>query len=324
MDCVGLTCGYLILFGRETKDFWLVNPITRHQRHFPNFPFSSSACEFKAIIVFSPSRSDWMFVVRAKGTWNNVLSKNPIGDILVFKGKIYTVNIDYHRSDMGHLCEMRFDPWPKLKLVKTRNFPKTYKIYIVPEFLSYGESLYVYQYASPNWCKVHELDVGEMKWVSPDKTKKEYEFFISFMDHVVAVKQELWRPDTSKNRQRRFIKADMWYFPHECLNQKLLSMNTRFGMEPKLMLLETENFPMVETYLDFVILDENLHVHKLDFGDFGEMKWVYREKTNEEYVFYIHGMNHTTTVVKEEWWVGTDKSRKGRFNTAYMWYFPHD
>nr|GEW86203.1 hypothetical protein [Tanacetum cinerariifolium] len=37
--CVGITCGYVILFGRKTRDFWLVNPITRHEFHFSSFPF---------------------------------------------------------------------------------------------------------------------------------------------------------------------------------------------------------------------------------------------------------------------------------------------
>ncbi|KAL7591393.1 hypothetical protein Lser_V15G32982 [Lactuca serriola] len=41
----GLTCGYLILFGRETRDFWLVNPITRDELHFPDYPLSVGACE---------------------------------------------------------------------------------------------------------------------------------------------------------------------------------------------------------------------------------------------------------------------------------------
>nr|KAJ0196471.1 hypothetical protein LSAT_V11C700380520 [Lactuca sativa] len=36
--CFGVTCGYLILFDEEYNDFWLVNPITRHELHFPGTP----------------------------------------------------------------------------------------------------------------------------------------------------------------------------------------------------------------------------------------------------------------------------------------------
>ncbi|CAH1417445.1 unnamed protein product [Lactuca virosa] len=50
--CVGLTCGYLILFGTKTRDFWLVNPITRHQLHFPDYPIyagvDETQCEAEA------------------------------------------------------------------------------------------------------------------------------------------------------------------------------------------------------------------------------------------------------------------------------------
>ncbi|PWA65015.1 F-box domain-containing protein [Artemisia annua] len=37
--CIGSTRGYLIMFGRLTSDFWLVNPITRHEFHFTDFPW---------------------------------------------------------------------------------------------------------------------------------------------------------------------------------------------------------------------------------------------------------------------------------------------
>ncbi|CAH1450121.1 unnamed protein product [Lactuca virosa] len=31
MTCIGVTCGYLIFLGKKTLDFWLVNPITKHE-----------------------------------------------------------------------------------------------------------------------------------------------------------------------------------------------------------------------------------------------------------------------------------------------------
>ncbi|KAL4563920.1 hypothetical protein LXL04_027969 [Taraxacum kok-saghyz] len=59
--CIGVTCGYLILFGRKTRDFWLVHPITRHELHFPSCPLYLAASReiFRGILVFLPSISGW-------------------------------------------------------------------------------------------------------------------------------------------------------------------------------------------------------------------------------------------------------------------------
>ncbi|CAH1450160.1 unnamed protein product [Lactuca virosa] len=58
--CVGLTCGYLILFGEKTKEFWLVNPITRHGLHFPDVTSDvyQGHERLRVILVFSPSISE--------------------------------------------------------------------------------------------------------------------------------------------------------------------------------------------------------------------------------------------------------------------------
>ena len=66
--CVGLTCGYFILFGRKTCNFFLVNPITRYELHFPNASGylvinNHGRPIIKAILVFSCSISRWIFIV---------------------------------------------------------------------------------------------------------------------------------------------------------------------------------------------------------------------------------------------------------------------
>ncbi|CAH1416165.1 unnamed protein product [Lactuca virosa] len=118
--CVGLTCGYLILFGRKTNDFWLVNAITRHQLHFPCVPFYVNGFPYsrvKAILVFSPLVSWWWFVIldesthiiwftrAGKGAWNHVYSTFPIIDLHYFKGKIYTLNSIVNTRDEYQLYE---------------------------------------------------------------------------------------------------------------------------------------------------------------------------------------------------------------------------
>ncbi|KAI3796656.1 hypothetical protein L1987_39335 [Smallanthus sonchifolius] len=66
--CIGITCGYIIFFGRKTYDFWLVNPFTRKELHFPGFPFAKTPIPqyLRGILVFSPSMSWWVFVVSLK------------------------------------------------------------------------------------------------------------------------------------------------------------------------------------------------------------------------------------------------------------------
>ncbi|KAL7591394.1 hypothetical protein Lser_V15G32983 [Lactuca serriola] len=237
--CFGLTSGYLILGGRETQDFWLVNPITRHELHFPGFPIYVRALEhlsIKAILFFSPSTSGWVFVVlhrkisffiTGKRGWNHVSSTLPILDLHAFKGKIYILHTDYS------VCELRLDPnWKrKWTLLETKNFPKPDLLY--PQLISSGDNLYLMSLFSQPY-KVLELDFGEMKWVSPEKTIREYAFFLSEKKSSAAIKPESWAgPQTHYKSYDYFIRNEMpqrmfyyhkwmWYFPFDCLNVNIL------------------------------------------------------------------------------------------------------
>nr|KAJ0206290.1 hypothetical protein LSAT_V11C500256830 [Lactuca sativa] len=97
MFYLGLTCGYFIMFGRDTKDFWLVNPITRHEHHFPSVPIFRCESRIRNILVFSSTISKWVFVIlyifdyiiwfsiASEGAWNHVYYTSPIIDIHVKK-----------------------------------------------------------------------------------------------------------------------------------------------------------------------------------------------------------------------------------------------
>nr|KAJ0213349.1 hypothetical protein LSAT_V11C400174500 [Lactuca sativa] len=154
--CVGITCGYLILFGWKTKDFRLVNPITRHELHFPCFPYNArtNLKEFRGILVSSPL------------------------------GKIYTLNVGCC------LCEMRLNPEPKLTLLQTKNFPKV--VMLCPEFVSLDENLCVMYRELGGSYKVYKLDFEEMKWMSSENTLGECAFFINELKYSVVIKPELW------------------------------------------------------------------------------------------------------------------------------------
>ncbi|CAH1448976.1 unnamed protein product [Lactuca virosa] len=256
--CFGLTCGYLILFSRETRDFWLVNPITRHELHFPNYPIDVEDAygRIRAILFFSPSTSGWMFVVlhrlsrpklsfsiAGKQGWNHVDPTVPIPPILdlhAFKGKIYT-----HHADSS-VCELRLNPNRKDKwtLLESKNFPKLDLPF--PELVSSIEKLYMIYWSSSSPKKVMELDFGEMKWVPPKKTIREYTFFLGAKKSSVAFKPESWigppiqykryghfqswtSPPTQYKSYWHFLAGQnvvfskgMWYFPHDCLKVNLL------------------------------------------------------------------------------------------------------
>ncbi|CAH1422131.1 unnamed protein product [Lactuca virosa] len=131
---VGVTCGYLILFGEKTSDFWLLNPITSHDLHFPDIPYDLLHCpgNHRGILVYSPSISGYVFVLFNRcynhkiwfciaGTreWTFVYTDlYPIHDLIAFKGKIYTAH-SVHGSDKVRLCEMKLYPNPKLVLLET-------------------------------------------------------------------------------------------------------------------------------------------------------------------------------------------------------------
>ncbi|KAL7607326.1 hypothetical protein Lser_V15G16135 [Lactuca serriola] len=217
---MALTCGYLILFGGGGGGGGggVVNLITRHELHFPCFPYnaSSDVARIRGILVFSRSVSGWVFVVLRKfsrqiwfsiaGTraWNRISSTSLAIDLHAFKGKIYTVNI------RCRLCEMRLTPEPKLTLLQTKNLPQPG--FLFPEFVNLGEKLYVIDRGLKDSYTVHELDFEEMKWVSSEISELG-------VDHRALYKRDgyfLGTVDTS--RKRRCLPSYIWYFPNDCLN----------------------------------------------------------------------------------------------------------
>ncbi|CAH1419409.1 unnamed protein product [Lactuca virosa] len=251
--CVlGCTCGYLILFGRKkTQDFLLVNPITKHKLYFPHWPTYVGVDDenFRGILVFSRSTSEWVFVVlnrniltygvgnenrsfhiSGKQGWNHVSSTLPILDLHIFKGKIYTLDTDYCLGELR--LHLKSKQKGKCTLVKTKNFPKRnfFDLSFPPLLVSSAENLYVI-----SGHAIHELDFSEMKWVSPEKTIGEYAVFVSRLKSSAAIKPKSWAGPqtqcytsydyfsaTDESRQGVFCYEGMWYFPHDCSNVNLL------------------------------------------------------------------------------------------------------
>nr|KAJ0214038.1 hypothetical protein LSAT_V11C400174390 [Lactuca sativa] len=236
--CVGLTCGYLVLFGLKPREFWLMNPITRHGFRFPKVPrdLEPNRDGIRAILVFSPSISAWVLVVfrrflseiwfsiAGKGSWSYVSSEEGFFDLHEFKGKIYAIDTD------ACLYELGLDPDPKLTLLKIKNVldPDLR----LPEIVCSGENFYFMENFWEYVYVVHELDFDEMKWVSPNEnTMDEYAFFVSELKHSAAIKRELWSdswlPYYKKygfryiSRNGMFFNKDIWYFPHDCLKVNL-------------------------------------------------------------------------------------------------------
>ncbi|XP_052626859.1 uncharacterized protein LOC128133447 [Lactuca sativa] len=235
--CVGITCGYLILFGWKTKDFRLVNPITRHELHFPCFPYNArtNLKEVRGILVSSPLVSGWAFVmlhrftyqvwfsIAGTGAWNHVSSTFPFFDLVSFKGKIYTLNVGCR------LCEMRLNPEPKLKLLQTKNFPKV--VMLCPEFVSLDENLCVMYRELGGSYKVYKLDFEEMKWMSSENTLGECAFFINELKYSTVIKPELWVDHELQYMRYAYfhdtidkslkVGCQLWYFPCDCKNVNL-------------------------------------------------------------------------------------------------------
>ncbi|KAL4590273.1 hypothetical protein LXL04_003200 [Taraxacum kok-saghyz] len=174
--CIGFTYGHLILYGKETRDFWLLDPVTKHGVHFPDIPSSvnDNPARIRAFLVFSPSISGWVFVmtngstdiwfsISGQGVWNHVSSTDGIVDIHVFKGKMYAID------EGSRFCELTLDPEAKLTVVETKNFPNYPKR---QQFYSWGESLYVTRYLVEGYHEIHKLDFEEMKWVLCKRPKK--------------------------------------------------------------------------------------------------------------------------------------------------------
>lgn len=239
--CVGITCGYVILYATKTRDFWLVNPITRHELHFPNAPrnviIHALQRKIKAILVFSPPISGcWVLVVLnintheiwfskgELGAWDHVSSIVPIEDLHFFKGKIYTLHHSTDpRFETNIIGVMSLDP--KLTLFETKNFPSS----ISRVFLCSAEHLYLVEkplsyFWDPKFPP-HKLDFDEMKWVVADENT--HAFFLSYdSNYCGVVKPESWwqaqfRISTSDDlcgNDTIFDSDHMWYFPHEFRN----------------------------------------------------------------------------------------------------------
>ncbi|KAL7615420.1 hypothetical protein Lser_V15G05530 [Lactuca serriola] len=238
----GFTCGYLILLRIQTnKDFWLVNPITRHELFFPPAPWEFDYVSGVAsVLVFSHSISKLVCVMLAKkqiwfsiadeGAWNRVSTFDLkfYKDLHVFKGKIYTLNYKNY-----HLCELTLNPEPKVTLLKTKHLVLDKDLFF-PQLGSCGENLYMMDCSiCDNVINVYKLDFGEMEWLPFQDTGEEHGFFVGYVfDHIDAVKQELWADSWSHyprydvgnggGHGRYFPESEGWYFPHECLNVNLL------------------------------------------------------------------------------------------------------
>ncbi|CAH1426954.1 unnamed protein product [Lactuca virosa] len=187
--CVGFTCGHLILFGSKTHDFWLLDPVTRHEIHFPDIPSSVSddPVKIRGFLAFSPSKSRWVFVmtdgsvniwfsISGQGEWNHVTSTSLIVDLIAFNGKMYAID------NSGHLCELTINPEPKLSILETKNFPN------FPErqlFYCWSESLYVMRYLPVGHLEYHKLDFEEMKWMLCKSSRKAVTWVSSNPNHSV-------------------------------------------------------------------------------------------------------------------------------------------
>lgn len=203
---VGSTRGYLILFGAKTRDFWLVNPITRHEIHFPNFPFNVSTVpsQIKAVLVFSRSKSAWVFLFAhtcvsrisfsiAGGkqfNWVHLNVDHPIVDLHVFKEKIYTSNTN------GEICEVKLDPEP---MSTPLNFLKHELSFLT--FVSSDENLYMIDYCSGNKTGVIGVDLDEVRYVIPN-TLSEYSIFASDVKCSAAINPDTWACCKTKHERK--------------------------------------------------------------------------------------------------------------------------
>ncbi|KAL4555519.1 hypothetical protein LXL04_038141 [Taraxacum kok-saghyz] len=235
--CVGRTCGYLILYDEKGREFLLVNPITRHELHFPNSPieFCSRTSCFRGILVFSPSRSEWVFVVfniwldhslwfciAGKQEWTKVYTTH-ICDLIAFKGKIYTLHYSYFEVK---LCEMKLHSEPELVILISN--PRL--DFRNPRFVSCGENLYAINRVLEHPYKIHQLDIDEMKWVSSINTQEKYAFFRDD-DFYSYTLREVWADIHSQYGRYAvndemgkcvLFHAKMWYFFYDCLNVNLI------------------------------------------------------------------------------------------------------
>ena len=234
--CVGVTCGYLVLFDEEYDGFWLVNPITRHELYFPGTPCAYFSCpgDTEPFLVFSPLISEWVLVVviacstdkiwfciADKVGWHYVSSPfPPINDLHAFKGKIYTIHY-FSTSDEVKLCELKLFPEAELVLLETKNFPKPNFRY--PGFVTSGENLYVIDRGSKKHpYNIHEIDLDQMIFVSSEKKAEEYAFFlIEFISGSLPPHHGRYVV-SDKNGKGGSFHAKIWYLFFDCLNVDLI------------------------------------------------------------------------------------------------------
>ncbi|KAL6561710.1 hypothetical protein OROMI_017311 [Orobanche minor] len=146
---IGLTCGYLVFCGKKTSDFWLLNPITRHELHFRAFPLIGYVTP-GIILVFSPSPSlyGWVLVVSLRndnviwfsivgkgiGAWNRMETIYKVFNMHAFKGRIYTINV-YSQVEV-----VIFNPDSKKRIRRMLKIKKLDGLLRVREIASLGET----------------------------------------------------------------------------------------------------------------------------------------------------------------------------------------
>ncbi|KAL4556117.1 hypothetical protein LXL04_038758 [Taraxacum kok-saghyz] len=198
--CIGVTCGYLILFNEKERDLWLVNPITSHELYFDGIPFGYKypiQC-FKAIFVFSRSiskfvlvmfstcyfKNDIRFCITGERGWTYVYTRFFISDVHVFKGKIYAVHFS------NHLSEVSLFPTPKVKLFEIKNIPKSK--FGDPVLVSLGENLCVMELFSKHAYKIiMNFSKVEWEWVSVENISDEFALYFSKPKHSAPVLSHL-------------------------------------------------------------------------------------------------------------------------------------
>ncbi|KAK1424960.1 hypothetical protein QVD17_20302 [Tagetes erecta] len=227
--CIGSVSGYLIMFGRETCDFRLVNLITRHELRFPRFPFQIGPVpeSFRCALVFSPTTRSWVFVVSIRlsrrvsfafsskcDRWTHLCSDFLILDLQFFQGKVYAL------SNGISVIEVRLGSTPALIQVLAKTMLTAELMF--PEFVTLGGKLCVIGYRCFQYETV-EVNFDQIKWLNTAEVLKEYTCFASFLRCGIT-KLEVWKDRRIRGiNERRIHRTEfMWYWPHKCLDVNLL------------------------------------------------------------------------------------------------------
>lgn len=176
---VGLSCGFLILRDSESK-FWLFNPITKKELHFPAVPQDRSFClkGSVATLIYSTEISDnFLLVVNQKlctmliarrggATWRTIPYKGkatPFVDITFFKNNVYVLTRD------GGIGRLRVTPYLLLELMDVRNsflgLSSTR-----PQFATSKNHLFMVSNLKCRFCPwmtenlIYKLDEANMAW----------------------------------------------------------------------------------------------------------------------------------------------------------------